>query len=179
MVEKENHDCATTGHCAVHGVEIERRKAVTEEIRRVENEITSMHEQLISLWKHVATNESFRAQVKITVLIMGGIWIGSFVYTYNHKQDASQEYNKFHRLTNANQSSIARIEGKLLVVEDRYARLIRDNQQLMVDMRALNENVLAFLRVLDGDKDRIQKVQIENYKDRNTKGTYKVPNPDF
>jgi hypothetical protein len=53
------------------------------------------------------------------------------------------EHDQIHRVVNDNTRDIGRIEGKILVVEDRYTRLIVDIQKLdgrMVEIiKMLNE----------------------------------------
>lgn len=152
----ENHDCATTGHCAVHGIEIERRKAVVVELKRNEEELAAIEEKIVGIYRAMASTDAFKAQVRIAVIIMGAVWFGSFVYTFNHKQEASRENDKIHSMLNASVANIGTMQGKLLVVEDRYSRLLKD-------LEKLNTNVSNLVNVMAA-KDRVQKVNIENYK---------------
>lgn len=156
----------------------ERREAHEKWINKVEDHVNK-------LLVRMTHSENFRGQVKLAFVIIPGIlgvvWLGSFIYTYNHKQEAAialasmradteahyndlkssakDEANKFHRVLNEQAKDLGRLEGKVLVIEDRYIRLLNDIEKL-------NSNLEKFAQEAR-QLNQIQRVEIENYKTRN------------
>jgi hypothetical protein len=116
-------------------VDEERRINCSEALREMHESMLEDHKvELASLTKDINLSREFRGQVKIAAVILfavwTSVWIGSFVYTYNYKVQSTTEHNNIHRVVNDNVRDIGRLDGKVLVVEDRYSRLITDIQKL-------------------------------------------------
>lgn len=94
--EEHEGDCGLacnsteTGICALHNVEIERRRHSDKTVD--EHEI-----QIGALFKRASIFSTFIGQAKVVLLVAGAIWAGSFVYTYDHKQDSIREFDAFRQ----------------------------------------------------------------------------------
>lgn len=127
--------CLETGHCAIHGEEVERRKEVREDVQRIEEQTNDKFKDIwtfVTKCNNVASN--FRGQAKIVGIVATLIWGLGFIYTRNHITEShtwfselrvewNREVDKFHRMINQNEDDIDALERGALLTNQRLSNI--------------------------------------------------------
>lgn len=120
-----------TGHCALHGVEVERRKNTQEELKEYK--------------QHTASLLTFK-NVMIGVSLLGGtVLFGGIAYTYNHIQQSDTKMA-------AQQAELASLKSDYARTDERYIAVTSQLGQLNGRISQLVEILL--------DKEQTKRVQV-------------------
>lgn len=137
----EQPSCVTEGHCSVHNVEIERRKNQTKLLAGLKNEIEHNQGEIQSLFRLASNYKAFMAQAKVVGIIALGIYIGSFTYTYQHKQEAVREFDKYHRLLNQVNNKMAIASANQAVMDQKFISLLEKIETTNDQLSIIIENM--------------------------------------
>lgn len=134
-----DHTCSVTetGVCAFHEAELERRNSDRERVGDIKQDIAVLFAKSKEAEVELQLASNFRSQAKVLGLVLSVIWSLQFVYTFNHKQDSVREFatltgivnredDKLHKELVVVEGRVDTQEQKVVVIEDRYLRLIND-----------------------------------------------------
>lgn len=131
-------------------------------------EMDSMKEDITRLYEGKDKSSNFRSQAKICGIIFTLIYIGSFVYTHNHKAESNirfsqiqaaqeAEAERFRKLQIGHENRLDDIETNIALSVDRYNRLITDIGLLNKRMSSL---ILVLIEEKHGDGNNKQMRQL-------------------
>ena len=112
MIEShEIKECTVdkTGHCALHGIEVERRQNTQEELKEYK--------------AHTASLLSFK-NTMIGVSILGGtVLFGGIIYTYNHIKESDERAARMQAELSTLRSDYARTDERYIAVTSQLGQL--------------------------------------------------------
>lgn len=117
-------DASKTGICALHEVEIERR-------RNSDKAVDELEEKVGALFKRSAIVFNFIAAAKVVAAVAAIIWAGSFWYTHDHKQDSVREFAEvsiemqtLRRDLNRDYDKISALQSDSKVKDEKFVQLL-------------------------------------------------------
>lgn len=117
-------------------------KGVVEERRRgQERELDAIRADIDLLSVGRTESIAFIAQVKIAYVILMSVFMMGFYYTHDHIKSAQNQYKVNETQRNETIRDIIVLQGKLLLVEDRYTRLIEDIARLSEKVSQLVQTI--------------------------------------
>lgn len=106
-----------------------------------EDQPTDRRQDMRAVYSHLDAINIFCGQARMAGVVALIIWAGSFVYTFNLKQDIAMETGRLRQDISHNVRQIGEIDGTLRVTEDRYLRL-------SVDIKRLGEQLEHMIEIL-------------------------------
>ena len=153
--------CTETGHCALHGEEVERRKETKAELDSLDDKYDK---KIGDIWSKIAACSNFQSQAKVAGIIATLVFGSSFLYTFNHIQVSNRthreaevasalefkelrreftfEDDKLHRLVNQNESDIDSLETGALLTNQRLSGIEASTSRIEQRLSQL-VNILA------------------------------------
>ncbi|WP_028579448.1 hypothetical protein [Desulfogranum japonicum] len=141
--------CSVTedGTCAMHGVEVERRKNQSRELDDIKAAIARNNQHIGSLltFKNLATGASLLGMMVLS---------GSYIYTYTHIESAELKHSTWEAELKRLDLRVSTMATRQAVIDDRYNTLVTRIEDL---------------------NDRIYQL-INSIEDRRVKNKYNPPN---
>jgi len=133
----EKCSVAEDGVCAMHGVEIERRKTDRRDIDAVKREIEENNKHIGALltFKNIAIGVSMLGMMVLT---------GGYLYTYSHIQTAEIKYGAYDLDIRSLDGRINSLSTRLAVVDERY-------MALTTQMATLNDRLGRLISIINRD----------------------------
>lgn len=142
------------GHCSAHGVEIERRRTSDKRVEDLKADIERHSGHFKDIFGKLELAKEFRGQAKVGAVIFMGIFVGSFLYTKFHKDDAAIILAKLEQDIESNEDEIHDIRGDLKVVNANYSNILST-------INRVDSRLTQLVDMLDAE-GRITKVRIED-----------------
>jgi len=156
--------CTVTedGHCAMHGVEVERRKHNQREIEDIKGDIKSNK-------VHIGNLLTFMNNINGQRTVIGGvallIVLGSYSYTFITANAISEANHRYERLLEAKerayQTDLQGIRTRLSTLDTGLAVIDERYRTVVAQLRNLNDSLSQLLWVINKERN-IEKISVQD-----------------
>lgn len=145
---------AEDGQCAMHGVEVERRKNSQREINDIKEDIKSNRKHVGELLTFM---NNFNGQRQVVAGVALVIILGSYYYTFitagRHERVAEAQEITYQRDVQDIRRQLGGLDTRIAVTDERY-------RSVMVQLKMLNDDLSQLLGILNEERS-VKKVRLQ------------------